>query len=323
MTGGFRRACESLLESLHGRGYKVEYLERNLAEFCEYAERRFPNAEELTEEIAEGWIYSKPEIASAQQMGKRVRSMRHLSAFLLAGGRDAYVPKRRFAAKKPTPPTLFTDEEARIFFETLDSWPAFPKGSPSIHAHDLTVMPVFFRLLYACGLRSGEAASLMRADADLGRGVIHIVGAKERRDRAVYPSESMLGLLRQYDARMERAIPGRALFFQRGPEAARMPKSYISEYFERVLYACGIGGRHPKNPTPHSLRHLFAVKSMAKCIAEGQDFGNWIKYLSAYMGHASPKETLYYLHVASANLTEMRGKVADLLEGEECADEDL
>lgn len=63
------------------------------------------------------------------------------------------------------------------------------------------------------------------------------------------------------------------------------------------------------------MRHLFAVKSMKKCLEQGEDFGNWIKYLSKYMGHESTEETMYYLHMVEALIPEYQEKISSITEG--------
>lgn len=76
-------------------------------------------------------------------------------------------------------------------------------------------------------------------------------------------------------------------------------------------------------PTVHGMRHLFAVKSMKKCLEQGEDFGNWIKYLSKYMGHESTEETMYYLHMVEALIPEYQEKISSITKGIEVAYEEF
>lgn len=54
---------------------------------------------------------------------------------------------------------------------------------------------------------------------------------------------------------------------------------------------------------------------MKKCLEQGEDFDNWIKYLSKYMGHESTASTMYYLHMVEALIPEYQKKSVVLLRG--------
>ena len=47
---------------------------------------------------------------------------------------------------------------------------------------------------------------------------------------------------------------------------------------------------------------------MRQCIANGDNFDGYIQYLSKYMGHKSPQETMYYLHMSVNIIPELRAK---------------
>ena len=70
-----------------------------------------------------------------------------------------------------------------------------------------------------------------------------------------------------------------------------------------------------KSFTLHGLRHLFAVQNIRKCAEAGEDFNNWIHYLSRYMGHKRIQYTLYYLHLTSQLFPAYRDKLNRLMEG--------
>ncbi len=64
--------------------------------------------------------------------------------------------------------------------------------SPARHL----VIPVFFRVLYCCGLRSSEARLLKVEDVDLETGKLTIRQSKGNKDRNVMMSEDVLDLCR-------------------------------------------------------------------------------------------------------------------------------
>ena len=60
------------------------------------------------------------------------------------------------------------------------------------------VMPVFFRLLYGCGLRLTEARLLKVMDVDLSEGVITVTNAKLDKHRQLPVSPELLERLKIY-----------------------------------------------------------------------------------------------------------------------------
>ena len=97
---------------------------------------------------------------------------------------------------------------------------------------------------------------------------------------------------------------GREFFF---------PSSRISYYnntsicklFDSILNKTSFNGKTSKKPTCHGLRHTFAVNSMRKSITDGENF-DMIRYLSRYMGHSCPQNTMYYLHMVVNLVPEIR-----------------
>ena len=54
------------------------------------------------------------------------------------------------------------------------------------------------------------------------------------------------------------------------------------------------------NPTPHSLRHSFAVNTLKTAVARGQSAQNVMPVLAAYLGHVEYRYTMEYLKVVDA-----------------------
>ena len=70
-------------------------------------------------------------------------------------------------------PHIYTGDELKGIFAETDR---YHYCSEVPHRH--LVMPVFFRLLYSCGLRLTEARLLKIMDVDLAEGVITVRNAK-------------------------------------------------------------------------------------------------------------------------------------------------
>ena len=85
-----------------------------------------------------------------------------------------------FVSQKADLPYLFTDEELEHFFDATDHYPH--RGNSPLLEY---IIPVIFRLQYACGLRPQEVRLLKRADFDFGKGTIYISESKWCKDRCL------------------------------------------------------------------------------------------------------------------------------------------
>jgi len=65
-----------------------------------------------------------------------------------------------------------------------------------------------------------------------------------------------------------------------------------------------VGNVNFNPPTPHSLRHSFAINTLKSVRERGQSAQNALPILAAYMGHKNPKSTAVYLKVADAMMRE-------------------
>jgi integrase len=61
-----------------------------------------------------------------------------------------------------------------------------------------------------------------------------------------------------------------------------------------------IGNVNISSPTPHSLRHSFAVHTLSSVKKRGRSTQNALPVLAAYMGHSEYKHTLKYLKFIDA-----------------------
>ena len=107
---------------------------------------------------------------------------------------------------------------------------------------------VILMLVYSAGLRVGEVVRLKIEDIDSQRMLIHIRGAKGRKDRYTMLSETALNILKEY---LEQYRPGNWLF-----EGARLGR-YLStrsaeKIFEHACQKAQIG----KDVSVHTLRGI-------------------------------------------------------------------
>lgn len=97
----------------------------------------------------------------------------------------------------------------------------------------------------------------------------------------------------------------------RKPFISKKPKGLYDQRIRTVFHKAvkRIGIDSPRriignttfgNPTPHSLRHSFAVNTLKAAIARGQTAKNVLPTLAAYLGHVEYRHTIKYLKVADA-----------------------
>jgi integrase len=117
-------------------------------------------------------------------------------------------------------------------------------------------------LIYACGLRLGEACRLKPTDIDSARHLVHVRSAKGGRDRFVPVDEKTIGKLREYwktHRNQQWLFPALTCGTRRGSPAERhTPLSAVQKAFKLALMASGI----KKAATVHTLRHYAEFRIM-------------------------------------------------------------
>jgi integrase len=160
------------------------------------------------------------------------------------------------------------------------------------------IMPALFRVLYACGLRVGEALRLRVGDVDLDAGVLTIWQGKFRKDRLVPLSPSLLGYLCRYHAEMGKRAADAVFFPAPHGGVYSLPAAYTA--FRWMLRTAKIphGGRG-EGPRVHDLRHTFAVRRLEAWYREGADLATKLPVLATYLGHESLAGTQRYLQLTA------------------------
>lgn len=295
----FAQYMEGMAREKHNSGFSLKYMDKHLAEFDCFCSNHFPDKYSLDKELVEAWVYHT-ESKSVQEIQKRFRTMMHLGNYMLPLRGGTYIAKNTLKTVKPEEPHIFTDAQLEEFFQFCDGFKAV-KYPPYRHL----VTSVIFRMIYCCGLRNSEACHLKCCDINLQDGTIKIYESKGHKNRVVYMSEDLTELCRKYDSAMVTMNPGREYFFS-SSRAGYYNNTLVCALFDSILKKTSFYGKTSKKPTCHGLRHTFAVNSMRKCIAEGENFDIMIRYLSRYMGHSCPQNTMYYLHMAVNLVPEIR-----------------
>lgn len=272
-------------------GYRYETAEYYLHDFDRYVALH-PESRSLTGELVRGWAQARdgedPAVhrtrtSPIREFGKYLRSVGDTDAFVLPGTGSRKI--HRYV------PHFFTSLEIAAFFTACDQL----RPHAAMRARHI-VLPVFFRLLYSCGLRTCEARTLLAGDVDLHTGDIDIMRSKGSRSRRIPVSHDLLEVLRTYDTRVDAIYPGRLYFFPT-TRARCYSCSGVAAVFARIWKAAGLGKGSGNRPRAYDFRHHFALSNLNRWIATGVDANSMLPYLSRYMGHASIASTDYYLHL--------------------------
>lgn len=149
---------------------------------------------------------------------------------------------------------------------------------------------VILMLIYSAGLRVGEAVKLTQEDIDTQRKLIHIRGAKGRKDRYTILSENVV---EQLDLYVKYYQPKKWLFPGYDKDKHISVRT-VEKVFEKVVKKSKV----KKNVTVHSLRHSFATH----LLENGVD----LRFIQKILGHKSSKTTELYTHVTNKDLIKIK-----------------
>jgi integrase len=166
------------------------------------------------------------------------------------------------------------------------------------------VVSTLIGLLYATGLRIGEALNLTLADINLRHRMIEVRRGKFGKSRYVPLSPSTANHMKAYLERRRKAG------FSTAPTAPVflnvIGKRYGHPLFVTVFLEIirGLDLRGPKGergPRIHDLRHTFAVERLMAWYRKGVTLGAKLPLLSTYLAHSTVTGTEVYLHATRSS----------------------
>lgn len=266
---------------------------------------------ELTEALIQEWL--KVAAYSGRTRNAHIARVRKFSRYLSALNIPAYEPELGRAPSTYLAHT-FTDEEFDAIIAAADDF-----SVNAVESETSYKFPIMFRILYACGLRVGEALDLKWEDINFEDGTITIRKAKNNKQRRLPVKNSLMVLLGQY---RERRFPdsdgSEFLFGNVNKNGQPYIQSTFRYWFTRVLKRANISNERTAHfervICPHTLRHYFTFKSFLNAEAAGLSLEEIMPYLSAYLGHESFHGTEKYLTTDYTMYTDSRERVARIIE---------
>jgi len=181
------------------------------------------------------------------------------------------------------------------------------RKSPSLYLRDLSIYLAIV-LLARCGLRISEPVRLLVNHYRYDDKTLYIKKTKFKKDRLIPVPLPVAAEVENYLSARKVLLSGRSSPYLL---VTRNLKPLTDDKVRRTFHQAvrDIGLYRPRriianaifaSPTPHSLRHSFAVNTLKSIRERGQCPQNALPILAAYMGHRSYIHTTQYLKFLDA-----------------------
>mgnify|MGYP001549241485 FL=1 len=163
-------------------------------------------------------------------------------------------------------------------------------------------------LLARCGLRIGEPLRLKLNHYRFEEKTIYIEKTKFKKDRLIpLPQAVAIDIENYLTVRQRLLADAGTPYLLTNSNARALNDNRVRTVFHRAVSDIGleqtrqiIGNVNISSPTPHSLRHSFAINTLISIKKRGGSAQNALPVLAAYMGHSEYKHTLKYLKFIDA-----------------------
>lgn len=252
----------------------------------------------LTKELSEKWTMKRPNESEATRY-KRVNQIRNFSIYLNHLGYSSYIPRKINSSQTTFTPYIFSREEIKSFFKACDTIEVYGNSTMKY------ILPIIFRLIYGCGLRTNEALSLKCTDVHLDEKYIVIREPKNGHDRMLPLSNSLAEICSIYKHRyLVNSFKEDYFFAQKNMQKYAVNTLY--QWFRKILWKAGIShGGKDMGPRVHDFRHSFSVHSLESMSRSGLDLYYSLPILSNYLGHRSLEATDKYVRLTSEMYPEL------------------
>jgi len=276
-------------------GFKYQTAEYELGKLDKIAFYRDETSIGITKELA-GEVCDKHPNESEKSRNNRIQVVRQFAFYLNDTGHASYVPILPHFKSSYTP-YIFTKEEVLTFFCICDQIKANNRNPKT----GMFYIPVLFRLLYATGIRIGEAMSLSINDVDIERNILKIRDSKNGKERLIPFSESLSEALHDYmKYRNQRPKVKNIDHLFVHPAGGISTSGLAYKWFRKILFRSGISHQGKgTGPRMHDFRHTFAVHSLVSMCEKELDLYYSLPILSTYLGHQSLAATDKYVRLTA------------------------
>ena len=202
-------------------------------------------------------------------------------------------------------PYIFSPQQVNHLLSAVSS--RIRKASPRRYLKDLSGYMAMV-LLARCGLRIGEPLRLKLNHYRFDEKTIYIEKTKFKKDRLIPLPASVAVELENYLAARHCLLENvETKYLLANSTGKGLTDHRVRTVFHRAVSDIGLkqsrqifGNVNISSPTPHSLRHSFAVATLNRVKNRGASAQNALPVLAAYMGHSEYKHTIKYLKFIDA-----------------------
>ncbi len=263
---GMGQALDGYLDLRRGLGFKLARDEKLLRQYIAWAEDR--GAVTVTADDALAWAVLPGREASRWQW-TRLSVVRGFARYLATMDPAAEIPPSGVlpAGRRRAVPYLYSDADIAALMAQARYL------RTRLRPATFTVLA---GLLVVTGVRIGEAIALDDSDFDPERQLLLVRNAKFGRDALLVSSTG-----------------------------TRLRHDNVSVTFTRMTRQAGLAPRPGgARPRIHDARHSFAVATLLGWLRDGVSVAERLPLLSAYLGHADPADTFWYLQASPELLAE-------------------
>lgn len=287
---------KALGKTLQSQNWCLESFERYLRH------RKITDLKRIDSRLVSEWNESFGPTSDYQ---KRVRLMRvkQFLDFLHEQERikTAPIPQLPPHRRRSFRPYVFSRKEVRSILAAAESLPdqrLMPRRGPTYR--------MLFLTLYTLGLRASEAIKLRLEDVDFVQDTLTIHHTKFHKGRVLPFGPRFKAVLQRHIKEHPLLRKASATTFLFPTESHRTPhlmRDSCYRTLRRILKDLNIKApAETLAPSPHSLRHSFAVHRVEKWMRAGDDVGAKLPLLSAFLGHIDVACTQVYLTMTPERL---------------------
>ena len=276
------RAIRTYLAVRRAAGFGLKKVGYHLRSFAAYSDAK--GQRYVSSQTAIEWARQVP---SVHQRARRLGDVIRLARYLHAEDARHEIPPAVFGSERRPrrPPYILSDEQICRLIEL-----AAQSGYRTLRRQTYSTL---FALLSCTGLRVSEAIRL-RYDDITPDGLL-IRATKFQKSRLVPLHETARAGLERYLQQRRPYAPFDDHVFislRRKP----LLNADVDVAFRTVAAKMGLPrGRGRHHPTPHSLRHAFAVRALQACPDGRGHITQHMLLLSTYLGHCEAADTYWYL----------------------------
>lgn len=204
-------------------------------------------------------------------------------------------------------PFIFSDQETEQLLDA--AWKLIRREKQELFLRDMSCC-LALQLLVRCGLRISEPIRLKLEDFRADERTIYIRKTKFRKDRLIpIPmdiAKHLSNFLFLRNTLLSSSNPNPYLLVSTPVNG--LQQHQVRSFFHQANREIGlaqpkrvIGNTNICGPTPHSLRHSFAVNTLRRVKERGDSPQSALSVLAVYMGHKKYTYTIYYLKLIDAD----------------------